>query len=108
MARSRANSVIVTKRLAPPNSVLLVMDHETGEIPADMHDGSIAATESCVAIGTLCEVDGETTVEVSDEDAFRAACSGLACVFRGMIATPQRKLHVCTVTLTSLAELAVP
>lgn len=98
--------MIVTKRLAPPNSVLLVMDQATGEPPQKM-DGVVAATASCVAIGTLCEVDGETLVEVSDEGTSREVLSETERAFRGVIATPSRRVLVCTAALTPVAELPV-
>ncbi|KAB2875646.1 MAG: hypothetical protein HS106_16970 [Ideonella sp.] len=45
---------------ALPNSVVLVMDFESGEPPESMGGALIAANETCVAVGTLAEHSGES------------------------------------------------
>jgi hypothetical protein len=98
----------ITKALAPPNSVLLVMDRNTGEPPKTMGGGLAAATSSCVAIGTLSEVDGQTSVAFSNRAEPADAVSGMEQVFDGAIATPSREVRLCTTTLESIATLPVP
>lgn len=98
-------AMIVTKKLAPPNSLLLVMDRQTGEPPSDLNGGLVGATGSCIAIGTLSDVDGATTVVFTDEPGSSA---GLTQVFDGRIAAPRRALDLCTALLDSVARLAVP
>lgn len=51
--------------VAPPYSILFVMDPKIAEI-ADIHDGIIGATETCVAVGTLSVTDGHTRVQFFD------------------------------------------
>lgn len=97
-----------TKRLSPPNSVVLVMDRASGEPPRSMGAGAVAATTSCVAIGTLCEVDGQTSVTITDEAVEQEAARDLRQVFDGVLATPSREMHVCTVSLESVGSLPVP
>jgi hypothetical protein len=97
--------VIITKKLAPPNSILLVMDSRIGEPPMGMGGDLVAATASCVAIGTLSDVDGETTVEFADEPSSPA---GLVQVFDGRISTPSRAVDLCTALLEPVVHLSVP
>jgi hypothetical protein len=54
-------------RVNAPNSVLLLMDPQSADIPETMAGGHVAATESCIAIGTISELDGSVLVEVLDE-----------------------------------------
>lgn len=57
-------------RVAPPNSLVFVMDARVGEIPDDTGAAPIVATPSCVVVGTLMELDGETEVRMSGPEAF--------------------------------------
>lgn len=47
---------------AVPNSLVLVLDPDTGELPTSLDGRSIAASSTCVAVGAVSEFDGETTV----------------------------------------------
>lgn len=49
-------------RCQPPNSLSFVMDPDLGEIPDSVSEALVAATSTCISIGTLSSVDGETTV----------------------------------------------
>lgn len=57
-------------RVAPPNSLVFVMDDRVGEIPEDTGAAPIVATPSCVVVGTLMELDGETEVRMSGPEHF--------------------------------------
>ena len=48
----------------PPNSLVLVMDPQVAVVPDRMDQGLVAATESCVAVGTLAEHDGPTHIRL--------------------------------------------
>ena len=85
----------IDARLAPPNSLVLIMDRSIGEVPESMNGALIAATPSCVAVGTLSEHDGETSITVSDEKPDPGL--GLSIVFDGDLSTPARNLAVCSV-----------
>ncbi len=97
--------MITSKRIAPPNSVILIEDPSGGEIPASMNQSVIAATDSCIAVGCLAEDDGETEIilglsgEVSDGDQ---------PAFDGLVKTPSRKVAVRTVHGVTVLETAVP
>ena len=98
----------VTRRLALLNSLVLVMDRTTGEPPRSMGAAAIAATPSCVAIGTLPDADGETSVTLADGSDSDSEPRDLREVFDGIIATPSRKVHLCTTSLESVGSLSVP
>jgi hypothetical protein len=48
-----------------PNSLLLIGDPQ-GQPPTEMGGQLVAATSSCLAVGTLSEFDGETHVRLID------------------------------------------
>jgi hypothetical protein len=96
------------KRSTVPNAVLLVMDPQYGVIPELMDGGLIAASRSCVAIGTIADSDCEVEIGLGNrpEDCTEAE-TALHCVYRGPIATPRRVLSVCSVYLEELVTTKV-
>lgn len=90
--------------LAPKNSLVLLMDSSIGEVPRAMGDGAIASTDSCVAIGTLSEIDGKTAITLTDQDD-NEHDQGLA--FDGILSVPTRELSVCSVDDERLLTLPV-
>jgi hypothetical protein len=93
-------------RLAPKNSVILIMDQSIGEIPKAMNKALVAATPSCIAVGTLCEYDGETLISLSD--GVLPPGANMFLVFDGVLRTPTRKLSLCSVLDEALIALDVP
>ncbi len=70
------------------------MDYSHGKTP-DSFDGKlVAATASCIAIGTLSEVDGETLIILTDENT--NGCSDKDFIFDNSIETPNHEVSVCT------------
>jgi hypothetical protein len=94
-------------RIAPQNSLLLVMDKNNGEIPESMNGKPVIATTSCIAVGTLSEADGETSVTITNEGSQPRGIPGLRRIFVGKIATPGQLVSVCTVLLQPVLELPV-
>jgi hypothetical protein len=90
--------------IAPPNSLLLIMDRSVGQIPESMAGGLVAFTATCAAIGTLSEHDGSTRV-ILDDGSGPPAHGTL--VFDGVLDTPGLKLAVCSVLDEVVLELAV-
>ena len=89
---------------SPPNSLILVMDHEAGVLPDQIGDELVAATDSCLAIGTLAALDGESTIILTDD------LDGLEIgdlVFDGTLSTPNLELSVCDVRNAKLLTLPV-
>ena len=103
-----------TAKTAPRNSIIFVMDDSIGEIPEnEAWNGSIAATSSCVVISTLCEMDGETSITLSNEEPKTASNNFSA--FDGILDTPSKIIGVYTVPtdagadgLPALLEMPVP
>jgi len=94
-------------KLAPPNSLLLVMDRDSGEIPESMDGKMIVSTPSSVAVGTLSEADGKTSVVLTDERIVINADPALCWLFGGVLTTPKKEIHVSTVLLQSILSLPV-
>jgi hypothetical protein len=95
---------MLTAEVAPPNSVLLIMDRSVGQIPESMSRGLVAATPTCIAIGTLSEHDGATRVTLDGD--FEPEAQGNP-VFDGVLDTPSRKLAVCSVFDDVVLEVVV-
>jgi hypothetical protein len=100
--------MIKKARIAPPNSLLLLMDVDRGDIPEpeSMDSRRFVTTPSCVAIGTLMQADGETTVTLTDEGCPETG-DDLRLAFSGAVLTPQMRIDVCTVLLDVLISLDV-
>jgi hypothetical protein len=82
------------------------MDPKSGDVPESMGPSLVASTRSCVAVGTLSEVDGETTISLrSDmgEDGDQSA----TLAFDGEIETSGGRVAVCTTRLETILELTV-
>jgi len=87
-------------RLAPPHSIIFVYDPSGAvEVPDDIGAGLVSATDSCVAVGTLAEMDGETTIRLAPD--FAAPEGEIA--FEGTIKTPGGTVAINT----SLGEQVV-
>jgi hypothetical protein len=96
--------MIQTARVTPPNSLLLTISAADPEIATNI-DGVIAATSTCVSIGTLSEMDGPTEVTLTDEDV---PTDGLQQLYRGTMDTGLRRVAVQTVEGEQVVELPVP
>jgi hypothetical protein len=94
-------------RIAPPNSLLLIMDRDSGEIPESMQGRLVVSTPSCIAVGTRSAADGETSIVLTDEQNNSCVEQGLRRVFGGTLETPKREVHICSVLLECLATLSV-
>lgn len=71
--------------VAPPHSIIFINDPTVDvNVPKAIGPGLVWATESCVAVGTLAEVDGLTTIQLASD--FIAPQGDVA--FDGMIKTP--------------------
>ena len=92
--------------LSPPNSLILVMDHSFGELPQVMGGRLVAFTDSCVAVGTLSEADGVTSITLADDLQVIDEPSALA--FDGVLHTPAFELSVCNVRNEKLLTLQLP
>jgi len=89
----------------PMNSVILIMDRTIGEVPESMNDGLVSATSSCVAVGTLSEFDGETSITLTNDSIIDTPQG--SPIFDGYIDTPSGKISICSVTDEPLIECEV-
>jgi hypothetical protein len=79
------------KSLAPPNSIIFIADPiGQYQVPADPGAALVTATSSCIGVGTLAEMDGETTISLNGE--FVIPRGNL--VFDGMLETPSLRIAV--------------
>jgi hypothetical protein len=97
--------MLQTVAAAPRNSLILVMDRSVGVIPETLAGGLVSATPTCVAVGTLSEHDGETTISLSDEGP--QSGFGANPKFDGVMKTPSKTLSVCSVPDEVLLEMPV-
>jgi len=93
--------------LSPPNAILFVLDptNKDAVVPPYVAGEPVAATATCISIGTQADVDGD--VEVSLEAA-AVAPADLQQVFLGVIATPSGKLAVVTSHFQRVLEVDIP
>lgn len=90
-------------KVSPPHSILFISDPTAvADIP-EIASTLVSATSSCVAIGTLAEMDGETTVIL--DRAVPAPVGEL--VFNGDVETPGRRLAVTFSDGSMVSELVV-
>jgi hypothetical protein len=93
-------------RISPPNSIVFICDPSSREVdvPEYVTGQLIAATQSCISVGTLAEMDGETEISLSDVPS-SAELGEL--VFDGMVRTPGRVVAVCNARDETLLSLPV-
>jgi hypothetical protein len=75
----------ISAKAAPPNSLILLVDSEGGEIPQSMGRALIASTASCIAVGCRAETDGETEFTMGRASEVGP---GSAPAFVGRLSTP--------------------
>ncbi len=86
----------------PPNSLILVRDADSFDVPAWSGSRVVEATESCVAVGTLAEPDGATSVWFAHEGE-----SLPIEAFKGDLSVPSGRVVVSTVTDEILMTMSV-
>lgn len=84
-----------TVRVSPPNSVVLVSDALEFEVPKEMGRALVAATASCLAVGTRAPVDGETELYLCSRSQSGEPTGVL--VFDGDVETASGSLVVSSV-----------
>jgi hypothetical protein len=97
---------LISVRLAPPNSLLLVLDPRSGVLPLSMDGSSVASTDSGLAVGTVAEQDGETTVWLGRSRDLPVDRS-LSLAWTGSLRTTGR-VAILTVYNEVVVEIAAP
>ncbi len=90
-----------------PNSLLLIMDIETGIIPESMNNKLVAFDKSCIAIAiaTLSCIDGKTQIILTNETLLLSEQYFL--VHSGMLDFPSKKLSICNIFYEIMIEMNV-
>jgi hypothetical protein len=81
-------------KLAPANSIIFISDAKLGDIPEITRGRRLWWNESCVVVGCLAFMDGETEVTLGDAESLDP---GIPAAFDGAIATLHCNLMVSTV-----------
>lgn len=98
-------------RVAPPNSIVFLTD---GALPTDgsievpevtREDKIVWATPTCVVVGTLCEVDGESHLVLSDESPSDKAT---ILAYESIVETPSKELALSNAQNELLVKIPVP
>ena len=93
-------------KAAPPNSLVLISDARGGSVPDRFtRDQGIASTDTCVVVGCLAEIDGQTEITMGPA---REVSPSAHPAFDGILATPSRTIAVSTVDWNKLLEANVP
>lgn len=90
--------------LAPPNSIVFVADptHDH-KIAEDLGSALVTSTRSSIAIGTLAQMDGETTIRL---DTRYASPEGIL-VFDNTLDTPGKRVAVITSSMDEILSMEV-
>lgn len=91
-------------KVSPPNSLLFVSGPGGGETPHITRGPRIWTTPTCIAVGCLAFMDGET--EVSIGKAEEVDPGGLPA-FDGFLETPNRSIIVSTVDRSPILDATV-
>ncbi len=97
-----------TISIAPPNSLIFICDAAGGSVPDPdgiAREAGITATDSCVVVCCLAEMDGKTEVTMG---LAGEVDPGEKPGFDGALATPTRTAAVSTVAWNTLFETNVP
>ncbi len=92
-------------KIAPPNSLLLIMDSCAGTVPNSMAGALISFTETCIAVGCKSAADGETEILLG---MAVDVTPGPIAAFDGIISTPNRKVSICSVLRKEILAQSVP
>ena len=89
------HDLLMCAKFSPQNSIIFVADPDNKyEVPNDTGAALVTHSGSCIAVGALAEMDGETTVSI--ETGERTA--NLQIAYTGTIDTPNRKIAVIDVS----------
>ena len=104
---AKSIGMIAKGRFALKNAVILIMDPSVGQVPVSMDGGLIAATPSCIAVGTLSDSDGKTSIVLTDEEIVEALDADMHLIHSSRLQTPRREVSVCNVLYNALLTIGV-
>jgi hypothetical protein len=97
--------MIKSTKVAPPYSLLAILDPNGGQAPDPVRGAQILSTPSCITVACFMSQDGETKVALGPD---REVDTGRVAAFDGMLETPNRAVVVSTVECEIVLELPVP
>ena len=97
--------MIKSRTIGLPNALVVIMDPTAGVVPRSMGNAAVASTDSCVVVGCLSEVDGETDITLGDMDQIN---TGDHLLFTGEMKTPNRKIALLSSHNETLLEVPTP
>ena len=89
--------------IAPPNSLIFIMDTTNDDIP-DVDGGVIVSSSTCVVVGTLSEASGTTCINL---DSGKLRNPNQAPIFDGVLETPSGAIAVMSSHDESLLQVVV-
>ncbi len=91
------------------NSLLLVLDPSCEELPETMGGGLVAATDGCIAVGTLAEFDGATRLRLMLRDDAVVCGDTLPSIsaYEGWLVTPSGIVTIASILGDVFVEAAV-
>ena len=93
-----------TIKVAPPHSIILIVDVTRGDVPDVTRTGIFWATDSCLVVGTFSSSDGETEISM----AHGAAAENLgAPSFDVYLETPSKVVVIVTTDEETIYQAAV-
>jgi hypothetical protein len=92
------------KSVAPPNSIIFIADPTRPcDVPVDTSAALVTATSTCICVGTLAEMNGETVIRLAT--TFETIVGNLA--FDGYLETPGLQVEVSDSGATTLLSMRV-
>ncbi len=96
-----------TIKIAPPNSLVFISDVDGGVVPDPdtiAQSAGITATDSCVAVCCLAEMDGKTEITLGPVEE---VILNEPPAFDGRLETPTHNVVVSTIELNRLLQVSV-
>lgn len=92
-----------------PNSLILIMDPENTSVPVIDRGLLIGANSGCIAVGTLCELDGVTSIDlVRRSSGDETAPPTFAKAHEQVLTLTSRVLAVCPIVGVPYLSIEVP
>jgi hypothetical protein len=97
--------MVLTKKVAPPYSLIFIADADGGVAPECSPPAPYWATSTCIAVGCLMSQDGDTEVSLGNA---REVDPGARPIFDSFLETPNRKVNVETAEGELILQADVP
>ena len=93
--------------IAPVFSIIFISGRDVGEPPEYVPEQVAFANPTCITVCTLCEMDGKTTIVLSDEPRYGTPWFVLHRTFAGILNETGGEVNVYTAELDRLLSLPV-